>query len=304
MKFIVSALLIFISSIVLAKPITLVVGFAPGGSSDLFARLVAEKLSYNTGNRVTVQNVSGAGGVIAHSKVATGPSDGSVILLASVGPLTVSPNVIDVSYDPIQDFLPISMGAELPNILVVPKSLGVNNLKEFIALAKKRGNISYGSSGIYSSTHVAGELLQKRANVKLLHVPYKGGSAALIDVVAGRISSAIISPFTAEPFIRRGELVGIAVTSKERMLMLPNIPTIAEQGFVGFDATNWYAFVAHKDVAENTIKQLNKDIGVVLKDPEIQEKLIMHGLTVKYSSSSWLKQYITQELSLSKQIFN
>jgi tripartite-type tricarboxylate transporter receptor subunit TctC len=304
MKFIVSILLVFISSLVLAKPITLVVGFSPGGSSDLFARLVAEKLSHNTGNKVTVQNVSGAGGVIAHAKVATGPSDGSVILLASVGPLTVSPNVIDVSYDPLQDFSPISMGAELPNIIVVPKSLGVNNLKEFVALAKKKGTLSYGSSGIYSSTHMAGELLQKRAGINLIHVPYKGGSAALTDVIAGRISSAIVSPFTAEPFIRRGDLVAIAVTSKERLLMLPNIPTVAEQNFVGFDATNWYAFVTHKDVAEDTLKQLNKDIEVVLKDPELQEKLIMHGITVKYSNRLWLKQHIMQELSLSKQLLN
>lgn len=293
----------FLSNALAKQPITLVVGFAPGGSSDLFARMVAERLTENMGRTVVVQNVAGAGGVIAHSKVATGPSDGSQILLGSVGPLTVSPNVIEVPYDPLKDFAPISMGAELPNVLVVPKSLGVSNLKEFVALSRS-GNVSYGSSGVYSSTHMAGELLQKRAGINLIHLPYKGGSAALIDVLSGRISSAIISPFTAEPYIKSGKLVAIALTSESRIPMLPNVPTIAEQGYPGFDATNWYAFLTHKDVPEAVIKNLNVEIARVLRDPEIQSQLVSHGLTVKHSSPAWLRKFISQELIVSKQLLN
>jgi tripartite-type tricarboxylate transporter receptor subunit TctC len=289
---------------VFAQPLTLVVGFSPGGSSDLFARLVAEHLTENTNRKVVVQNVAGAGGLIAHTKIAKGVADGSVILLGSVGPLSVSPTVIDTPYDSLEDFSFISMGAELPNILVVPKSLNVTTLKQFVELSKANKNISYGSSGIYSSTHVAGELLQKQAKIDLIHVPYKGGGLALIDVVASRISSAIISPFTAEPYLKTGELVALGVTGKTRLSMLPNVPTIAEQGYENFDATNWYAFVAHKDVPDNVLNTLNNDIKTVLKDPKIQEKLITHGLTVKYSSRETLKKHVSKELQISKQIFN
>ena len=227
------------------KTITMVVGFAAGGASDNAARIIAKKLSEDLGQNVIVDNKPGAGGNIAHAYTATAPADGSVILLGSIGPLSIAPHLMKLSYDPQKDLAPLTMGMNFPNVLVVIPELGVKNLKEFVALAKKTpGQITFASTGIGSASHLQGELFNVRADIDTVHVPYKGGSPAMVDLLGGRVSSYYSTVSTSEPYIKNGKLIPIAATGLKRAASLPNIPTIAESGYPGFDATNWYAFVA------------------------------------------------------------
>jgi tripartite-type tricarboxylate transporter receptor subunit TctC len=172
------------------KPVTLVVGFAAGGAADAAARLIAKKLGENIGQTVVVDNKAGAGGNIAHQQVANGPADGTVLLFGSIGPLTIAPHVMKVSYDPFKDLAPISGGVNFPNVLVVHKGVGVKTLAEFVALAKKKpGSVDYASTGAGSASHLAGELFSQRAGIEMVHVPYKGGAPALQDLLGGRVTA-------------------------------------------------------------------------------------------------------------------
>jgi len=179
------------------KPVTLVVGFAPGGAADAAARLIARKLGEDIGQTVIVDNKAGAGGNIAHQYVATGPADGSMLLLGSVGPLTIAPHVMKVSYDPFKDLAAVSGGVNFPNVLVVHKGLGVKTLAEFVALSKKKpGSVDFASTGAGSASHLAGELFNQRAGIDMVHVPYKGGAPALQDLLGQRIASYFSAPPT------------------------------------------------------------------------------------------------------------
>ena len=172
------------------KPVTLVVGFAPGGAADAAARLIAKKLGEDVGQTVIIDNKAGAGGNIAHQYVAHGPTDGSMLLFGSIGPLTIAPHVMKVSYDPFKDLAAVSGGVNFPNVLVVHKGLGVKTLAEFVALSKKKpGSVDFASTGAGSASHLAGELFNQRAGIDMVHVPYKGGAPALQDLLGQRIAS-------------------------------------------------------------------------------------------------------------------
>jgi tripartite-type tricarboxylate transporter receptor subunit TctC len=182
------------------KPVTLVVGFAAGGGADTAARLIARRLSENVGQTVVVYNRAGAGGNIAHAYVANAPADGSVILLGSIGPLSIAPHLMKLGYDPVRDLAPITMGLNFPNVLVVGTGLGVKTVAEYVALAKKKpGALDFASTGAGSASHLAGELFNQRAGVEIVHVPYKGGAPAMVDVLAGRVASYYAVPSTAAP---------------------------------------------------------------------------------------------------------
>ena len=196
------------------KPVTLVVGFAPGGAADAAARLIARKLGDNIGQKVVVDNKAGAGGNIAHQLVAAGPADGSMLLFGSIGPLTIAPHVMKVRYDPFKDLAPVSGGVNFPNVLVVNKGVGVKTLAEFVALAKKKpGSIDFASTGAGSASHLAGELFNQRAGIDMVHVPYKGGAPALQDLLGERVASYFSAPPTALPQIEAGNLIPLATTS-------------------------------------------------------------------------------------------
>ena len=210
------------------KSITLVVGFAPGGAADAAARLIAKKLGEDIGQTVIVDNKAGAGGNIAHQYVANGPTDGSMLLFGSVGPLTIAPHVMKVSYDPFKDLAAISGGVNFPNMLVVHKGLGVKTLAEFVALAKKKpGSIDFASTGAGSASHLAGELFNQRAGIDMVHVPYKGGAPALQDLLGERVASYFSAPPTAMPHVEAGKLIPLATTGLTRPAYMPNIPTVA-----------------------------------------------------------------------------
>lgn len=277
------------------KPVTLVVGFAAGGSADIAARLIAKKLGENIGQSVVVDNKPGAGGNLAHTQVATGPSDGSVLLFGSIGPLTIAPHFMAVRYDPLKDLAPITMGVSFPNVLVVPASTGIKTLGEFVAKAKREpGKLDFASTGPGSASHLAGELLNDVAKIDTVHVPYKGGAPALQDVLGERVTSFYAAPPTALPHIESGKLVPLATTGLTRPAYLPNVPTVAET-FPGFNATNWYAFVASAKTPKPLLDRWNVELVKVLNTPEVRENLLKHGQTAAPGTREELGKFIAAE---------
>ncbi|WP_373784844.1 Bug family tripartite tricarboxylate transporter substrate binding protein [Delftia acidovorans] len=262
------------------KPVSLVVGFAAGGAADAAARLIAKKLGENIGQSVVVENKGGAGGNIAHQQVANAAADGSVLLFGSVGPLTIAPHLMKLPYDPFKDLAPISGGVNFPNVLVVHKGAGVKTLAEFVAKAKKNpGTVDYASTGAGSASHLAGELFNQRAGIDMVHVPYKGGAPALQDLLGERVTSYFAAPPTALPHIEAGKLIPLATTGLTRPAYMPDIPTVAEAGYPGFEALNWYAFVAPGKTPKPMLDRWNTEIVKVLNDPGVKEALNKHGLT-------------------------
>ncbi len=278
------------------KPVTLVVGFAAGGAADAAARLIAKKLGENIGQTVVVDNRGGAGGNIAHQQVATGAADGSVLLFGSIGPLTIAPHVMKVNYDPFKDLAAVSGGVNFPNVLVVHKALGVKNLAEFVALSKKKpGSVDFASTGAGSASHLAGELFNQRAGIEMVHVPYKGGAPALQDLLGERIASYFSAPPTALPHVESGKLIPLATTGLTRPAYMPNIPTVAEAGYPGFEALNWYAFVASSKTPVALLDRWNTEIVKVLNDPGVKDALNKHGLTPQPTTRAELTTFMKKE---------
>ena len=278
------------------KPVSMVVGFAAGGASDTAARLIAKKLGENIGQTVLVDNKPGAGGNIAHQFVANSPGDGSTLLFGSVGPLTIAPHLMKLPYDPVRDLAPITMGVNFPNVLVVHAGVGVKTLAEYVALAKKKpGVLDFASTGAGSASHLAGELFNDRASIDTVHIPYKGGAPALQDLLGGRVASYYSTPSTSAPHIESGKLIALATTGLTRPAFLPNVPTIAESGYPGFNATNWYAFVAASKTPKPLLDRWNLEIVKVLNSPDVKEQLLKHGLTPMPGTRDELARYMASE---------
>ena len=278
------------------KTITLVVGFVAGGGADTAARIIARKVSDNLKQSVVIDNRAGAGGNLAHQYVATATPDGSTILLGSVGPLAVAPHMMKVGYDPIKDLAPLTMGVTFPNILVVNSGLGVKTLAEYIALAKaKPGGLDYASTGSGSASHLAGELFNARAGVEIVHIPYKGGAQAMQDVLSGRVAAYFSVPSTAEPHIATGKLVPLATTGLVRPAFMANVPTVAESGFPGFNATNWYAFVAPGKTPAPILERWNRELVKALDSPDVKEELLKRGLIPSPTTREELGRTIVSE---------
>ena len=278
------------------KTVTLVVGFAAGGATDGAARIIAKKLQENIGRTVVVENRAGAGGNLAHQYVAKAAPDGSVILLGSIGPLAIAPHLMNVGYDPQKDLAPLTMGVTFPNVLVVNPAVGVKTLAEFVAKAKARpGSIDYASTGNGSASHLAGELLNQRAVIDTVHIPYKGGAPALQDLLGGRVAAYYSTPSTAAPHIEAGKLIPLATTGLARSPFMPNVPTIAESGYPGFNATNWYAFVAPGKAPAAVLERWNAELVKALNAPEVKAELDKHGLTPAPGSREELARTIAAE---------
>jgi len=279
-----------------ARSVTLTVGFAPGGGTDTAARIVAQKLSENIGQSVVVENRAGAGGNIAAQHIALAPPDGYTIHLTSVGPMSVAPHLVkNLAYDPRRDIAPITMGVMFPNVLVVGDAVPAKTLPEFVALAKQSpGKLTYGSSGIGGVGHLAGELFKQRARIDMVHAPYKGGGPALTDLLGGRIEMYISVPSTAQAHIESGKVRALATTGARRMATLPNVPTVAES-YPGFEATNWYAFVAPGKTPKEILDYWNREIGKVLSDPRVKDELARHGLDPMPGTRDELARYIDRE---------
>lgn len=277
-------------------PVTVVVGFVPGGAADSATRLIASKLADNTGLSIAVVNKAGAGGNIAHQYVSTQPADGTTLLLGSVGPLTIAPHLTKVAYDPFVDLAPVSGAVHFPNLLVVHKQVGVKTFEEFLKLAKENPEkAEFASTGVGSASHLAGELLNMHAGVELVHVPYKGGAQAMQDLVGERVASYFSAPPTALPYVRSDKLIALATTGLERPGYMPDVPTVAEAGFPGFEALNWYSFMAPGKTPEPILERWNQEIVKVLKDPEIAKQLNDLGLTPHPTTRAEFTQFMTSE---------
>ncbi len=281
------------------RTITMVVGFAPGGGTDTVARIIAQKVGASVGQSVIVDNKAGAGGNIATDYVARSAPDGYTILLGSVGSLAVAPHLIaKLPYDPLRDLAPITMAVEFANVLVVNPSVPANTLAEFVKLAKdKPGTLTYGSSGIGGAGHLAGELLRLVAGIDIVHVPYKGGGPAIQGLLGGQISGIFATPVTAGPHITAGKARAIATTGATRSAYLPDVPTIAESGYPGYEATNWYAYLAPAATPKPVLERLHRELVQALKAPDVREQLDKQGIEAKPGTPEELTKYMERELA-------
>lgn len=279
------------------KPVTIVVGFAAGGAADAAARIIGKKLGENIGVPVVIENKAGAGGNIAHQYMAKGaPTDGSVILFGSVGPLSIAPHLMKLGYDPVKDLAPLTMGVNFPNILVINADLKIKTFAEFVAYAKAHpGKLEYASTGAGSASHLAGELMDDMAKIDTMHVPYKGGAPALQDLLGGRVAMYYSTLNTAQPHIQSGKLVPLASTGTRRHPQMPNVPTIAESGYPGYSASNWYAFVTSSKVPAPLLDRWNTELVKVLNHPDVTRELNSHGMPPQPSTRDELAKEIERE---------
>jgi tripartite-type tricarboxylate transporter receptor subunit TctC len=263
-----------------SKPIRYIVIFAPGGTTDILARLIAPKLSDALGQPVVVENRAGAGGNVGAEMLAKAAPDGYTI-----GSGTVSSHAINATlysklpYDPIRDFSPITMLATLPNMLVVHPSLGVNDVAELIALLKANPNkYSFGSAGNGTSQHMSGELFKTMTGTSMQHIPYKGSGPMIPDLLAGTISMSFENLTTAYPPVKQGRLKALAVTTSKRSFVAPEVPTLAETGLAGYDITSWQALFAPAGVPKEIIARLHAETAKALKAPDVAKRLEDLGL--------------------------
>lgn len=269
----------------------------PAGSSvDIVARLVAEKLGPMIGQTVIVDNKGGAGGTIGADAVAKA-HDGHTFLLAYNGPITVAPAMFPkLPYKPQSDFVPIILAATQPNVLAVRSDLKVNSVKELVALAKARpGKVDYASVGNGSLSHLAMEMLKMKADVFLLHIPFNGGPAASLALGRGDVQALFAALSNVQSLVRDGRVKLLAVSNAKRSAALPDLPTIAEQGFPGFDATTWNGFMAPVGTSREVVQKLNKAIGQILEAPDVRQKLLVAGAEVAGGSPEAFAALLKQE---------
>jgi tripartite-type tricarboxylate transporter receptor subunit TctC len=279
------------------KPIRLVITYPPGGNTDLVGRALAQKLSELLGQQVVVDNRGGAGGVLGTMITAQAAPDGYTIMLGTSAGMVINPLLSSkLTYDPVRDFAPVSMVVIVPQLLVINPQLPVKNVRELIALAKaKPGYLSAGSSGVGTPNHLGTELLKWLAGVNIVHVPYKGGSPAITDLIGGQIHMAFSSVPAVLPHVKAGRLVALGVGSAKRSPALPNVPTIAEAGVPGYEYTTWYGIFAPVRTPHPLITQLNAAIVKVLNSPEINERFVSQGGDPEPSTPDELRRYMAAE---------
>ena len=280
-----------------SRPVTIVVGFAPGGGTDTVARVMQKRLAEYLGQSIVVENRAGAGGTIAAAIVSKANPDGYTIMLGTIAALAVAPHLNSkLPYDPLRDFAPISMATVSGNVLVVHPSVQAKTIAEFVKEANSRpGGIAYGTSGIGSAGNLAGELFRLMAKTNLVHVPYKGGGPAMSDLLGGQIPSVFASATTATPQVKAGKLRALGSTGVKRSASLPDVPTIAEQGYPGYEATNWYAYVAPAKTPREIVARLNREIVKTLREPETHEQILKQGEEPTPSTPEELAKHMARE---------
>ena len=269
-----------------SKPISYIVSFPPGGTSDVVARIVAQKLTESLGRQVVVENRGGASGVIGHDLAAKAPADGYTLLQTSMGGLVTNRFLYkNLPFDPDNDFAPISMLATAGQVLVVHPGVPARTVKELVALAKARpGQLNVGSGGLGTTQHIVGEVFQVATGTKFVHVPYKGGGVAVADLVGGQIDMAFADMAPAVPHIKSGRLRALVVSSEQRSSTLPDVPTMAEAGVKGSFPQTWWAMAVPKGTPAVIINRLNAEIGQFMELPDVQEKLVNVGLFPLHST--------------------
>lgn len=310
-RFLASIALIGLSSAALAQaplsklpswpknPIRIVVTFPPGGAPDILARVLAESWQQTLSVPVVIENRPGVGGNIGADYVAKSPADGYTLLIGTVGIHTINGALYGkMPFDPILDFTPISFLASTPNVLVVNKQLGVQTLRELIALAKAKPNqLTFGSSGVGTSLHMSGELFNEMTGVQIRHIPYKGRAQSLPDLLGGRISMLFDNLSSALPLVRQHDIIALGVTTLKRSPAAPDIPTLAEQGLPGFEAVSWFSLMAPAGLPKDVLRQLNQMTIETLSKPEVKQKLLASGLEPNPGSPEELSKLILDEAS-------
>jgi tripartite-type tricarboxylate transporter receptor subunit TctC len=279
------------------RPIRFIAANSAGGGLDILARTIQPRLAAAFGQQIIVDNRAGAAGSLAAEIVAKAPPDGYTLMTASVGGLAVNVSLYKgLGYHPLRDLAPITWATSSSNVLVVHPSVPAKSVKELIALAKAKPNgLAYGSSGAGNAGHLAGELFSGMAGVRMVHVPYKGGAPAMIDLIAGQVQLVFSSAPTAVPQVKAGKVRGLAVTTAKRSVILPDLPTISEAALPGFEADNWYAIVTTMKTPRPLIQRLNAEFVRALNAPEVQQTLLTQGLEVKTSTPEELGAYMKSE---------
>jgi tripartite-type tricarboxylate transporter receptor subunit TctC len=280
-----------------SKPIRLIIPFPPGGSNDVVGRLIATKLGERLGQQVVVDNRGGAGGVVGTQATANSPNDGYTLGMISIAH-AVNPWLYKLSYDPIKSFAPVAVLATGPNVLAINPGLGVNSVKELIALAKsKPGEIHYASAGVGSFQHLGGELFKLEAGVDMLHVPFKGGGPAMVDVIGGHTKLLFSSLVQTTAHLKSGKLKALGTGGKTRSTVLPDVPTIAEAGVPGYEATNWWGIVTPAGTPAPIIEKLHKEITAVQQSPDLQQQFARQGASVLQMGTAEFSAFIGTEMT-------
>ena len=279
------------------SPIRIIVTFTPGGAPDILARTLAQSWQKSLGVPVLVENKPGYGGNIGAELVAKSEADGYTLLIGTVGIHAINGALYEkMAFDPIKDFTPISFLASTPNVLIVNKQLGITNLHQLIECAKANPNqLTYGSSGTGTSLHMSGELLQEMAGIQIRHIPYKGRAQSLPDLVSGRISMLFDNLSSSLPLIQSGDVIALGVTTLKRSPAAPDIPTLAEQGLPGFEATSWFCLMAPANLPPALAERLNTLTRNALNQKEVRQKLLASALEPAPGSPQELSKLIQSE---------
>jgi tripartite-type tricarboxylate transporter receptor subunit TctC len=280
-----------------AKSIRMIIGFPPGGGTDIIGRIVAQRLSDVLGQQILPDNRGGAAGQIAAELAAKAPPDGYTVMMAHIAAISILPSLVSkLPYDPQRDFAAISLVAIGPNLLVVHPSLPVRSVKELIGLAKARpGQLYFASPGSGSVQHLAGELFNLEARVNMVHVPYKGSGQSIVDLIAGNVQLNFDSVPPVLPHVRSGRLRALAVTSQKRFSILPEIPTVTEGGVAGFDLSTWWGLVAPAAVNKDIIARLEAETVKLLHQPDVKEKIAFAGADTVGNTAEEFVAFIRSE---------
>lgn len=280
-----------------SKPIRLLVPYSSGGGTDIMARAAAQKLSESLGQPIVVENRLGAGGNIAAEAVAKAAPDGYTLFFGATGPLAINPTLYaKLSFDPVKDFVPIGLVGTLPLFLVVPSNHPAQSVKDFIAFSKARpGQLNYASAGVGGTTHLAMELFKATAGLDIVHVPYKGTTAGMADMLAGNIQVMFDGWVGTVPQVRTGKLRYLGVATSKRSNFAPELPTVAEQGFPGFEASVWYGLLAPAGTPRDIVNKLSIELAKVMALPELRERFASLGMEPLTSTPEQFANFIRTE---------
>ena len=281
-----------------SRPIHIVVTFTPGGAPDILGRLIAERLTTAWGQTVIVDNKPGAGGNTGADAVAKAPADGYSIVVGTVGTHSINGALYTkMPYDMVRDFAPVTLLATTPNLLVIHNDVPAKNLKEFIALGKREGKMTFASAGSGTSIHVSGELFKTMTGIDMEHIPYKGRATAIPDLLGGRVTMMFDNMPSSLPLVREGKLRALGVTSARRSAAAPEIPTLAEQGLTGFDAVSWFALFAPAGTPRPIVDKLQAEVKKMLQAPDVAKRLADAGLDAVGSTPDELAAYQRAEIA-------
>ena len=279
------------------RPVRVIVPFPPGGVNDTVGRMIATHLSERLGKQFVVDNRSGAAGVTGTEIAANAPKDGYTLLVVSIVN-SVNPWLYKLSYDPIKSFAPIALLTTTPNVVVVNPELPVKSISELVALAKQKpGDLQYASAGVGSFMHLGAELFKLTAGVDLLHVPFKGGGPAMIDLVGGHTKIGFATTITTSPLIRSGKLRALGVGGKTRSAVLPDVPTVAEAGVPGYEVSNWIGIVAPAGTPAEIVAKLHQEISAILDSADVQKQFAVQGAEVVRMSPAQFGEFMVKELA-------